>query len=225
MPENIPKAELDKVKERFSSDLELINRYFDTKESSVLHSIAFTLRRHPDSIPSLILIARKIQSIGTPANKSDGAAYAKEISLAVFGVTRHASVVRNVFNKYKFRFLLLPVEPPFRKKKRSKKLDQEEAEKELGRIANEELAERQEELAEPAERLPKAQAEPRAEKVVFPMKSPAPRKYPAYLITPETLDVILADRLQRMKEDLEAIADPRTLKIIDFLIDQLKKGV
>jgi len=224
MPEKIPKAELDQVKKRFKDDLALINRYFEAKESTVLYSLAFTLRRHPDAIPSLILIVRKIQTEGTPTNRGNGLAYAKDIAHAVWGKSRESGRVRDVFNKFKFKFLILPVEPAYRKKKK-KQPEPSEAEKELGRIAKEELAERQPELAEPAEQLIKAQAEPRAEKLAGLKGPSAPLKYPGcYLITPETLDLILADRLNHMKEKLCVIADTRTMLIIDFLIDQLKKG-
>ena len=223
MAEKIPKTELDKVKERFKDDLALINRYFEARESTVIHSLAFTLRRYPDTIPSLIQVARKIQSEGTPTNKGDGAAYARSISTATFKSSKEAARVRDVLNKFKFRFLILPIEPSYRRKKR-KTPAQEEAEKELGRIANEELAERQTELAESAELLTKAQAEPRAEELAGLKKPSASLKYPAYLITPETLDVILADRLKHMKDKLSVVAGTQTMNVIDFLIDQLKKG-
>ena len=223
MPEKIPKAELDQVKERFKDDLQLIKRDFESKDSSVIHNLAFTLRRHPDATPSLILIARKIQTEGTPTNRGNGYAYAKDIAVAALGTSKQASRVRDVFNKFKFKSLILPVEPAYRKKKRVKP-EQEEAEKALGSIMNEELEERQPELAESAELLTKAQAEPRAEKLAGLKKPSASLKYPAYLITPETLDVILADRLNHMKEKLCVIADTRTMLTIDFLVDQLKKG-
>jgi len=229
MPETIPKSELDKVKERFKDDLALINRYFDTKESSVLYALAFTLRRHSDVIPSLIKIVRKIQSEGTPTNKGDGANYCKDIAIAAFGNSKGAARVRDVFNKFKFKSLILPVEPAYRKKK--KKTAQEEAEKELGRIAKEELAERQPGLTELAEQPTEAQTEPSAERLAGPKELSALNdlgkiliKYPIYLITPETFDIILASRLQQMKEKLEEVVHPRTLKVIDFLINQLKKG-
>ena len=206
MSEKIPQPELDQVKKRFKDDLALIHRYFEAKESQVVHNLAFTLRRHPDVIPAFIKIARKIQTEGTPANRGDGLAYAKSIALAALGTTKQSSRVRDVFNKFKFRHLILPVEPAYRKKKQ-KKPEQE--------------AEIQGELAESAGQ---PSAENRAEKMFGPTKPSASLNYPAYLITPETLDFILAERLQHMKEKLCVIADTRTMQTIDFLIDQLKKG-
>ena len=216
MAEKIPKAELDQVKKRFTDDLALIHRYFEAKESFVVYNLAFTLRRHPDVIPSLIQIVRKIQTEGTPANKGDGLAYAKSIALAALGTTKQSSRVRDVFNKFGFRHLILPVEPAYRKKKQKK--PEQEAEIQPG-------------LTEPAEQLMKVGAEPKAETLADPKELSALNalgeiliKYPIYVITPESFDIILADRLQRMKEKLCVIADTRTMQTIDFLIDQLKKG-
>ena len=222
MPETIPKTELDQVKKRFKDDIQLINRYFEAKESTVLYALAFTLRRHHDAIPSLIKIVRKIQSEGTPTNRGNGAAYCKDIAIAAFGNPKEAARVRDVFNKFKFKSLILPVEPSYRKKKRVKP-EQEETETET--------AERKKGLTELTEQITKAQAEPRVEKLAGPKELSALNdlgkiliKYPIYVITPESFDIILADRLKHMKEKLEVIADTQTMKVIDFLIDQLKKG-